>query len=316
MQKNTPINYAALLTTLLFSTSSILPAVAQESSQPKLSPEVSNLLNKLMSKKPKASAPTPVKDAATSDADAALTPDEFAKSQQSPVPVKSKPRPTMIAPKPVEIGSEMPLDKAVQPKAKRSLPDFVHNIYIRADYGAGMPVQLGRTHFQRSQMYGGGIGYKFNQALRADINFQRRKLGVKRRADRIPGINDIQHSVIFLNAYLDLMDEDSYVTPYLTAGLGHSENKAKGFTFSFNDGVNSFTANSRGGSSRDLAWNAGAGVALRLTKNLSLEANYKFVDIGKVRSYSTITLNGASTSGDVNKRQHIHEVAGGLVIKF
>lgn len=312
MQRNSPIKYAALLSTLLLSSTSFL-AVAQEASQQKLPTEVSTLLNKLMSKKPKTSAPAPVKAAATSDADITpdsneiLTPGEFAKSQQGPAPIKSKPKPTIIAPRPVEISPSMPLDKVSQPKAKRSLPDFVHNIYIRADYGVGMPEKIEGTQFRRSLMYSGGIGYKFNQVLRADINFQSRAL--RSQSDRIRLLGRVQHSSIFLNAHCYLMDEESYIAPFVTAGIGYAKNRTKDFNIEN-------VIITQGKTTTSSAWNIGAGAALRFNKYISIEGSYKFIDIGKVKLYSTVTDLTGTSSKVLNRRRHIHEISGGIVINL
>jgi opacity protein-like surface antigen len=274
-----------------------------------------------MSKKPKASTPTPVKADTASDpntittSDEALTPREFASFQQGPV--KSKPKPTIIAPRPVEISPTMPLDKAARPKTKRSMPDFVHNIYVRADYGVGMTDKIGGNHFKRTIMHSVGLGYRFNQVLKADVNFQQRRLARKNKHQITFGaLNTIQHSSVFLNAYAHLMDDTSYVIPYLTAGVGYAENRVKDFNASGTEGGNTTIISTSRTKSRDIAWNIGAGAAFILTKHVNLEANYKFVDIGKVKIYSTNTVNGSPGVSRSNKRQHIHEISGGLVINF
>jgi len=234
---------------------------------------------------------------------------------------------TKTKPTPVKIKKPMqPSSKQTSSSRKEALLNVLHKVYVRADYGVGQPEQMKwtdskgksiKSSLKKSFMYGGGIGYKFNQVLRADINFQHRRL--KRKAMSVPGADkpielmDNIHRSAFLNAYLDLMDMDSYVVPYLTAGVGYTENKIKN--------VNRTTASSKieaKGRASSIAWQAGAGVILRLTKNVGIDANYKYIDIGKIKLHATLINlnNGESTKLFVNERLAAHEISGGLIINF
>jgi opacity protein-like surface antigen len=279
---------STILSTLILSTSyQSLATPAPEAANTVDTPsKVSTLLKKL--KKKTAQKPTKPKPKAPK------------KQIEDIAPYKPQTEQTVIKPEPIRTITPTTLER------KRSLPDFVHNIYIRGDYGIGTPNKVGGVRFKKSPMYGVGIGYKFNQALRLDINYQLRDMKTKSAIAK-KGLTNASYT---LNAYLDLMDENSsYIVPFLAGGIGYSTNKFKNY-IEIKTPLTTF-----GGKNNDITWNAGAGVSFKLTKNISINASYKYIDLGKFKQVATIT--GFPQFNTIRKdRTYAQEIATGLILSF
>ncbi|NRA73474.1 MAG: porin family protein [Rickettsiales bacterium] len=192
------------------------------------------------------------------------------------------------------------------------LSSIFRKIYVRADYGIGKPQKISNVHFKQSPMYGAGIGYRFNQMVRADINFRHRTL--KRKRSIL--IDKINSDAVFLDAYLNLMDENNYVIPFIVAGIGYTQNKPKDISFSGVSNGDTISLTTKGNKTKGFAWNAGIGASLTLFKNCNFELTYKYIDIGRVKWYSEFTTNGDTVQSSSNDKGNIHEVSAGVVINF
>lgn len=185
-------------------------------------------------------------------------------------------------------------------------------IYLRGDIGVGVEsiskysqddtVQFGGSFFgaakSNATFFGGvGIGYRFNNWLRADIT------GEYRGAGQI-GVNDIVYNpfnngnqtntykgnltslVTLFNGYIDLGTWNC-LTPYIGGGIGFANNRIEGLTDQgvlLGNFVGSTLGTASSGSKTGLAWALMAGVGYEVNKNLTLEFGYRYLNLGDARS--------------------------------
>lgn len=149
-------------------------------------------------------------------------------------------------------------------------------------------------NFDSSPLFGGGIGYQFNEWFRADVMAEYRGKSDFRAVDWVtttfpgnPGTYTNDYSaqksewLIMANAYADLGTFGG-VTPYVGAGIGASRNTISGFR-----DVNVL----RGGaawapeeSQWNLAWALHAGLGIAVTERTTIDLGYSFVSLGDART--------------------------------
>ena len=188
--------------------------------------------------------------------------------------------------------------------------------YLRGDIGVGSTVigkydqdevrAIGGTFFgeqeKSSTFFGGiGIGYRFNNWLRADITGEYRGGGSIGVTDKFfnSGVNGFQTNtykgnlssmVALFNAYVDLGTWNC-LTPYLGAGVGYASHEISGLT---DQGVQNDTTflnlyvptlgNAKSGTKSGVAWALMAGVGYEVNKNLTIEAGYRYLNMGDAQS--------------------------------
>lgn len=90
--------------------------------------------------------------------------------------------------------------------------------------------------------------------------------------------NEIRSHQLMLNNYYDFKNTSKF-TPYLSAGVGvtHLKNKVSFYDVSETKSDNNFT------------WSVGAGVAYKVTPNVSLDLGYRYVDAGDFEFSKTMS---------------------------
>ena len=175
--------------------------------------------------------------------------------------------------------------------------------------------------FDSAPLFGIGIGYNYNEWLRLDVtgeyrgkaNFHGFDIGYN------PGPNDDVYSgskseLTFLaNAYVDLGTWSNF-TPFVGAGVGISRNTIS----SFYDTSASFrsAAYADAASKWSFAWALYAGVGYKVTKNVTVELAYRYIDLGNAQS-GNIT-NFAGVVGGPYEFNHLtsHDLKLGLRFNF
>jgi opacity protein-like surface antigen len=160
------------------------------------------------------------------------------------------------------------------------------------------------TDFDTGGIFDLGAGYRFNPWFRADVTGQYRGKSNFKGSDVFHasntgfpynGVDDYTASkseLLFLaNAYVDL-GTWWCVTPFIGAGVGTSRVSISGFT---DNGANNLFvapgpvaiygtypsyATASSGSKWNFAWAAHAGLAYKVSTNLTLELAYSYVDLG------------------------------------
>jgi len=153
------------------------------------------------------------------------------------------------------------------------------------------------TGFDTAGIFGIGAGYQFNHWFRVDVTGQYRGSSNFHGLDLIsfpnggtPGFgSDVYHAskseLLFLaNAYVDL-GTWWCVTPFIGAGIGTARVNIANFTDSgvatlFGGGVGPSLVSASTGSQWNFAWALHAGLAYKVTPNMTVELAYSYVDLG------------------------------------
>jgi opacity protein-like surface antigen len=167
--------------------------------------------------------------------------------------------------------------------------------------------------FEIGGIFGGGIGYQFNDWFRADVTGEYRGPSTFHGVDSYvapdPGDNGtdeytaIKSEWLFLaNAYVDLGNWRG-ITPFVGGGIGASRNTISGFT-----DVNtpqSGLAYGATASTWQFAWALTAGLGYQITPNTTIEVAYRYLDLGKARSGDLITYDGTNDINNPMEFNHL-----------
>ncbi|MDO5536574.1 MAG: porin family protein [Desulfovibrionaceae bacterium] len=108
-------------------------------------------------------------------------------------------------------------------------------------------------------------------------------------------------TTLLLNGYYDFHNSTAF-TPYVGAGIGFA------FNYLGVDIKHNGQSDSADDRSTNFAWQVGAGVAYALTEDMSIDAAYRYLDLG----YTEVSSSGQS----VGIRPYNHEVTLGLRFGF
>jgi opacity protein-like surface antigen len=151
--------------------------------------------------------------------------------------------------------------------------------------------------FGSAGIFGGGVGYRFNNWFRADVTGQYRGNSNFTGLDVITGTGPnagfvgtdsytaTKSEILFLaNAYVDL-GTWWCMTPFIGAGVGTARVSIGNFTDTgdfINAGLQNHSFNYAGSASEwNFAWALHAGIAYKVSPGLTLELAYSYVDLGK-----------------------------------
>lgn len=162
----------------------------------------------------------------------------------------------------------------------------------------------GNTTFQHdignSGMIGGFLGYRVNENLSFNINYDYRgwfSWQVPTNASLSSNINDLLYYVkdisiqtLFYNFVLTPSQDwepSGRIRPYVSGGLGMAFNHVG--TLSSVDLMDTTMTNSIEGSSiTSFAWNVGIGAEYLITPNLTYTLGYRFVEAGSLETSNTL----------------------------
>jgi opacity protein-like surface antigen len=207
------------------------------------------------------------------------------------------------------LAADLPMAPPPQYYAPPPVEDF-GGWYLRGDIGLNassgklhnnlydtLPATASLQHlghnFSGGTSYGIGVGYQFNNWFRGDITGEYRGKSNFHGLDLITFDNGgttgfgsdhytgSKSEWLFLaNAYADL-GTWYCVTPFIGAGIGAAHVTTSGFqdTGLANGVPGSYFAS--GASTTNLAWALHAGLAYKVTNNLTVELAYRYLDMGK-----------------------------------
>jgi len=168
--------------------------------------------------------------------------------------------------------------------------DAQESFYVRGDVGPAVPyVSKTASKFYSAigPTFNVGIGYKFDEDARFDISFRYASFNKNNG-------NGITAKGAMVNGYYDFVN-DTIFSPYVTIGLGFARvNSEQSYNAS---GVQ---VNKKANSS-SIAWDAGLGSKMSVTKNIDLDLAYKFASLGK-------TID--------NKILYVNQITAGLAYNF
>jgi outer membrane immunogenic protein len=194
--------------------------------------------------------------------------------------------------------------------AAANKPSTAEGYYGRVDLGLDMRKDNKTSVFgsdikikkNKTAVLGFGLGYKFNEYFRSDLNLQFRNLKTESK-DFTPAIKNTAFTTM-LNGFVDLPTGTMF-TPYGVVGVGMSNIKKADNTLLAVSG-NHITFKTKNKTS--FAWNAGLGVNTKIQDSVSLDLGYKFVNVGKIK------FKVADTSK--TSKIQAHELAAGVIFSF
>jgi opacity protein-like surface antigen len=163
--------------------------------------------------------------------------------------------------------------------------------------------------FDSGMLFGGGVGYQFNNWFRADLTGQwrgRANFHGSQFTDAFAGSALVDNytgsksEALFLaNAYVDL-GTWWCVTPFIGAGVGTSYNRISGFRddgFGNNFGVPrpSSVVYAADAGKWNLAWALHTGLAYKVTPNVTVEFGYSYVNLGDATTGFNSNFGGGAT---------------------
>jgi opacity protein-like surface antigen len=170
--------------------------------------------------------------------------------------------------------------------------------YARADLGAAYPLKFSKKDYgskkaKESFLYGLGAGFDFNEKVRVDASLTRmEKFKFNHMIDGSKTQQNIHSTQFMINGYYDIANVKNFV-PYVGAGLGVAYNEAKTYKIIDSDGEALVTL--RGKNKTNFAYNVGAGLAYKLSKNFAIDLGYKFYDLGKIQTKAATDSTAAKS---------------------
>ena len=187
--------------------------------------------------------------------------------------------------------------------------------YITAKGGVSKTMNTGTTSFNREngairtfqdEDLGTGNAFGFSVGKYLTNSFRLELEAIKRtgyeydaHASLFPAASNkakIETHAVFINGFYDFQPftmSNTAITPYLGGGVGISRNKMK-TTVAHNNGITNGEAFS-GNTINQFAYKLSAGTLVSLTKQLSLDVNYQYVNLGAFKGGTERSVNGVRT---------------------
>lgn len=227
---------------------------------------------------------------------------------------------------------------------KIKLSDSFKGLYITLKGGVSESMDTGEMHgdagggqydikdsnLGTGHVFGLSIGKYINNNFRLELEFsQRDELKLDAKFTSEPSASngsreeaDIDTTSVFINGFYDFQPfviSSSSVTPYLGGGIGFSRNQLG--TTTLTSQVSSVYTLTDGAKLSQFAYKFAAGVLVNLTKKLSIDVNYQFVDLGRFKAsknYLAIPsgVRGVLTKEDNGGEIKTQELMIGLQYKF
>jgi opacity protein-like surface antigen len=243
-----------------------------------------------------------------------LTTAAFAADMQvlpPPPPPPYQPPPMAYAPPPVVV------------------PQPLGGWYLRGDVGVGVQTFTSFDHsqtnsafvwpaswtivqqsLQDTSIFGGGVGYEFNNWFRADVTAEYRTKAMFKTIGSYTNFcagggtcfdvtqGNLSSTVVMANAYVDL-GTWWCLTPYVGAGIGGAYNRTTGVQdMGLNsDGTTGFGFTMNDASQWSLAWNAQAGLTYNVTNNFKVDLNVRYLHLGSPETSEVFCQNTPACPG-------------------
>lgn len=213
------------------------------------------------------------------------------------------------------LAADLPPPQMYQPPpqmAYQPAPVVSSGWYLRGDVGVGMQTfgdfphsqtnsayiwpaswAIAQKDVQDTAIFGGGIGYEWNNWFRTDITAEYRTKAAFKATGSYTNFcagggvcfdvtqGNFSSAVFMANAYLDL-GTWWCLTPYIGAGLGSAYNRITGVQ---DNGINSdgsvgFGFTTSDAANWNLAWNAQAGLTYNVNNNFKVDFSARYLHLG------------------------------------
>jgi opacity protein-like surface antigen len=212
-------------------------------------------------------------------------------------------------------------------------PPCCDNWYLRGYVGVGMasgsdavfqqnPANssdfvFDSTSYSDTTFVGGGVGYNWNNWLRFELTGEYRSkarvyafghytFGAQTPLDTYEG--NLSSWIFLANAFVDLGTWNCF-TPFVGAGIGTAYNTLSDFT-DINPSLAGFGIG-RNPSEWNLAWALYAGLSYEVTKNLSIDLTYRYLNYGSITD-TVDCFGGCNPDSFQFKDLHSHDIMLGL----
>jgi len=209
--------------------------------------------------------------------------------------------------------------------AAQSKNNWYNKFYVRGDVGAFIPANKFKSRddddpyatkmLKQTAIYNIGIGYKITDCIRSDLNFSYRNLQYKALdSDNNTMTQKIKSYSIFLNGYFDFININKMFKPYLTAGVGYGNNKTSDLV-EVQATTNIETGRFPGVKKRNFIWNVGLGTRFIINDTFNLDATYRYIDLGKIKTKDNIApFASPEELPAASQRLKAHEITCGVII--
>ena len=206
--------------------------------------------------------------------------------------------------------------------------DFARGWYLRGDigmsnqsvgslfnvlYSSATSVQTVIKDFDSAPIFGIGFGYQWNNWFRTDITGEYRGKATFHGLDIVNSggtvsTNEYRGSksewLVLGNLYADLGTWGAF-TPFVGIGLGGSYNTISNFTDVCTTCPGGGVAYAGAASKFNFAWAVHAGLAYKITPNVTVEFAYRYVNLGDALTGDIVTYLGTNA---VNNPMHFKDI--------
>jgi opacity protein-like surface antigen len=232
------------------------------------------------------------------------------------------------------LAADLPPPQMYQPPpqmAYQPAPVVSSGWYLRGDVGVGMQTfgdfphsqtnsafvwpaswAIVQKDIQDTSIFGGGIGYEWNNWFRTDVTAEYRTKAAFKATGSYSGAADFcaggtcfdvtggnfSSAVFMANAYLDL-GTWWCITPYIGAGVGSAYNRITDVQDNgiISNGTVGFGLTSADSANWNLAWNAQAGLTYNVNNNFKVDFSARYLHLGSPETATVLCQNTASCPG-------------------
>lgn len=198
--------------------------------------------------------------------------------------------------------------------------DAVAGPYVRLDTGWSFSRDAGKDlddDVGDSPIIGAGVGYRFNQYLRADVTLAYRggyEIDVNGRVlnNNVNWQGDVSALTGLVNVYGDI-GKFGILTPYVGAGIGVSRNQIDDIAIH----ATGVTGHIDGETTNSFAWQLSAGVGIEVAPKWTVDVGYRYINLGEAKSGNTGNVNNVGITGEASKGDlSAHEIQAGVRYQF
>jgi len=168
---------------------------------------------------------------------------------------------------------------------------------------------------------GGKLGYRISSQFRADFSLEHlsssKVSGHTTSTPPSTGAANLDSLLALYNVYYDVTSIPALglLQPFFTAGMGFARNSLGPTNGDAGPaGPFAITGNAR----TNFAWDAGVGLALPVGPHWTADLGYRFIDLGELRSGTTLSIAGLSllVTASQTGPAYVHAVTFGLRYSF
>ena len=179
-------------------------------------------------------------------------------------------------------------------------------------------------------LYGAEVGYRFNENFRTSLSLSYIPDFKNNYSTSMPETDNkgrnytettnyntkVKSLVSMFNVYYDIVEINKF-TPYITLGAGMSSNKTSS-TDTITNGLGGSASLTYSTATHNcFAYQAGLGARYSINKDFDLDLHYAYANLGKFKTGTTLSYNGASESVAAKTgKLRAQEVIVGIAYKF